>query len=126
VAEVLLTPHRSYLAPLESSLSAGRVRALAHITGGGIPGNLDRVLPADLDAVVRTAAWTPPVEFRVLGRESGAPGDELFRVFNMGIGMIAVVPPGEVERVASEVSAAGCETFVLGELVPGSGGVRLE
>jgi len=125
VADVLLTPHRSYLACLEPSLSGGRIRALAHITGGGIPGNLDRVLPPDLDAAVRTSAWTPSLEFEVMARESGAARDELFRVFNMGVGMIAIVPADEAGTVASETTAAGCETFPIGELVGGSGRVRL-
>jgi len=125
VADVLLTPHRSYLGYLEPGLTAGRIRALAHITGGGIPGNLDRVLPPDLDAAVRTSSWTPPLEFEVMERESGAPRDELFRVFNMGVGMIAIVSPDEADAAAAEATAAGCETFAIGEVVGGEGRVRL-
>lgn len=125
VADVLLTPHRSYLACLEPGLSSGRILALAHITGGGIPGNLDRVLPSHLDAAVRTSAWRPPVEFEVMGRESGAAREELFRVFNMGIGMIAIVSPDEADAVAAATTAAGCETVQIGELVEGTGHVRL-
>lgn len=125
VADVLLTPHRSYLACLEPALWAGRIRALAHITGGGIPGNLDRVLPLALDAEVRTSAWTPSVEFEVVARESGAAREELFRVFNMGVGMIAIVSPDEADTVVGETTAAGCDTFPIGELVGGEGRVRL-
>lgn len=126
VAEVLLRPHRSYLPILAPSLAAGRVRALAHITGGGIPGNLDRVIGPGLDAVVRPGAWPRPHEFEVIARESGADDAELFQTFNMGVGMIAVVREADVEPVLEQVRAAGCDAFACGELVDGSGAVRLE
>ena len=125
VSEVLLRPHRSYLPILAPSLDAGRIRALAHITGGGIPGNLDRVIGPGLDAVVRTDAWRRPHEFEVIARESGADEAELFRTFNMGVGMIAVVREAAVEPVLDQIREAGCEAFVCGELVEGRGEVRL-
>ncbi|WP_420634624.1 phosphoribosylformylglycinamidine cyclo-ligase [Candidatus Palauibacter sp.] len=126
VSEVLLRPHRSYLPILAPSLEAGRVRALAHITGGGIPGNLDRILDPDLDAVVRSDAWTRPHEFAVIARESGAEEAELFDTFNMGVGMIAVVRESDVGPVLDEVRGSGCDAFVCGELVEGAGKVRME
>lgn len=126
VAEVLLRPHRSYLSILTPSLDAGRIRALAHITGGGIPGNLDRVLGSELDAVVQIDAWPRPHEFDVIARESGADEAELFRIFNMGVGMVAVVREEEAGRVLDEIRDAGCEAFPCGELVAGSGRVHLE
>ena len=124
VADVLLRTHRSYLHALERSLDAGRIRALAHITGGGIPGNLDRVLGDACDAIVDTGTWDVPHEFRVMAEASGAPGRELFRTFNMGVGMVAAVRPGDAERTIEEIRAAGCEAFVCGEVVPGEGRVR--
>ena len=126
VAEVLLRPHRSYLSILAPSLDAGRIRALAHITGGGIPGNLDRVLGSELDAVVRTDAWPRPHEFDVIARESGADEAELFRTFNMGVGMVAVVRETDADSVLEQIRAAGCDAFACGEVVPGTGTVRLE
>lgn len=126
VVDVLLEPHRTYLPLLRPSLEAGRVRALAHITGGGIPGNLGRVLPERLDAVVRLEAWSPPAEFEVIARASRAPRQELYRTFNMGIGMIAIVRPDAAQTVSADVTAAGCEVFPCGEIVAGRGLVRLE
>ncbi len=126
VGEVLLRVHRSYLAALRGSCEAGLVRALAHITGGGVPGNLSRILPDDLDAVVDTDAWEIPAEFRSLAELGGTDRDEMFRTFNMGVGMVAVVRPEETEAVCEAVEAAGCPAFACGELVPGSGEVRLQ
>ena len=125
VADVLLRVHRSYLEPLRAACVRGRVRALAHITGGGIPGNLRRILPADLDAVVQTSSWAPLPEFVFLGRESGASPAELYRVFNMGLGMIAVVAPEDLEEVETGARAGGCATVRCGQLSEGSGEVRL-
>ncbi|MDH3733130.1 MAG: phosphoribosylformylglycinamidine cyclo-ligase, partial [Gemmatimonadota bacterium] len=126
VADVLLAPHRSYLRELEPSLDAGRIRALAHITGGGIPGNLDRVLGPSLDAVVDVDTWSIPNEFQVMAEASGAPAEELFRTFNMGVGMIAVVRADDAEAVLTEVGAAGGAAFICGSVVEGIGEVRLE
>jgi len=126
VAGALLRVHRSYLEPLRGVLEQGRVRALAHITGGGIPGNLSRVLPADLDAVVDPGSWEPPPLFRLLAEESRLEPGDLYETLNMGVGMIAVVR-GEEERAVLDdpgVQAAG--GFPCGEIRAGSGSVRLE
>ena len=126
VGEVLLRPHRSYLGVLRESCEERRLRALAHVTGGGLTGNVSRVLPADVDAVVDLESWEPGPEFRFLWRESGASRDEIYRTFNMGAGMVAVVAPEAVEAVVSSARAAGCEAWSCGELVGGTGRVRLE
>lgn len=126
VGEVLLRVHRSYLGVLSGPCADGRVRALAHITGGGIPGNLARVLPDDLDAVIDTGAWQPPAEFRSLAELSGAAPDEMYRTFNMGLGMVAAVRPEDVGAVVAASVAADCPIFPCGELVAGRGRVHLE
>lgn len=126
VGEVLLEPHRSYLAALEPSCRAGRVRALAHVTGGGIGGNLGRVLPDGLTAVVETASWKPAPEFVFMAEESGAPSEEMYRTFNMGVGMIAVVSAADEGAVQRDLADAGCEAVTIGRLVAGPGGVVLE
>lgn len=126
VGDVLLRVHRAYLPCLREVCASGRIRGLAHVTGGGIPGNLRRVLPGDLDARIETDSWEPSPEFRVLAEESGAPPEEMFRVFNMGIGMIAAVRASEMEEVRSRIEANGCPAFPCGELVEGSGKVWLE
>ena len=125
VADVLLRVHRSYLEVLRGACEQGRVRGLAHITGGGIPGNLGRVLPAEIDAVVDVESWAPPPEFRFLAEQSGAPPEEMYRVFNMGVGMIAVVSPDDVDAVEAAVRDGGCGTVRCGRLVEGSGQVRM-
>ena len=125
VGDVLLKTHRSYLRELEPSLDGGRIRALAHITGGGIPGNLDRVLDDSVDAVVWTDTWDVPNEFAVMAEASGAGRHELFQTFNMGVGMIAIVRPADVETVLAEVRGAGGAAFVCGEVEEGSGRVHM-
>ena len=126
VADVLLRVHLSYLRTLAPSCRAGGIRALAHITGGGIPGNLSRVLPPDRDAVVNVGSWDPGPVFGLLARESGLGQDDLYETLNMGIGMIAIVRPESVDEVLSRVAAEGTAGFVCGEIRDGSGGVRLE
>lgn len=122
VAEVLLAVHRSYAAALRPVL--GRVHGLAHITGGGIAGNLVRVLPEGVEAVVEAGAWEWPVPYRVMQAAGGVSTDEMREVFNLGVGMIAAVPPGEVEAVRAAASAAGVPTWVMGEVRPGARVVR--
>ncbi len=123
VADVLLAVHRSYFNCLDPLLSD--VKALAHITGGGLPGNLDRILPERCDAVVETSTWTIPHVFRVLGDAGSVAREEMFRTFNMGVGMVVVTAPDKADNVMRELVGGGCEPWVLGEVKPGSGRVRL-
>lgn len=125
VGDVLLRVHRSYLDVLRGPCREGRVRALAHVTGGGIAGNLERVLPDHLDAVVDVEGRSVPPEFEVVREGAGASRAEMYRVFNMGIGMIAVARSGDAGRLRSSVEGAGCPVERIGELVEGEGRVRL-
>lgn len=125
VGEILLRPHRSYLPVLRPACEADLVRALAHVTGGGLRGNLGRVLPPDLDAEVDLGSWAPGPEFRFLWRESGASLEEIYRTFNMGVGMVAVAAPEDVEALVATADRGGCEAWPCGSLVAGGGGVRL-
>ena len=97
LGETLLEPHRSYLDVLRPALDSGTVKALAHITGGGLPENLPRVLPAEVDAVIRLGSWPVSPLFR-LAREltPRMSTDELYRTLNMGIGMVVICAPGDV------------------------------
>jgi len=121
VADELLAVHRSYLALLLPLLDADRIRGLAHITGGGIPGNLPRVLPAGLGATVDRGAWAVPPVFRTLQEAGNVDRLEMDRVFNMGIGMIAVVRPEDADAVQTASEAAGVGARVIGEITPGEG-----
>jgi phosphoribosylformylglycinamidine cyclo-ligase len=124
VADVLLRVHRSYLPVLRDHLP--RIHALAHITGGGIPGNLDRALPPHLDARVFLDSWSVPDEFERLGAAGGVARDEMFRAFNMGVGMMVLIPRSEAEGVIATAATLGIAGWVAGEVVAGSGSVRLE
>ena len=126
VADVLLRVHRSYLPALTLPCERGEIRALAHITGGGIQGNLARVLPADCDAHVDVRTWTPGPVFDLLSRESGLEADDLYGTFNMGVGMIAVVADMDTESVLEEIRNAGAEAFACGDVTAGVGRVVLD
>jgi phosphoribosylformylglycinamidine cyclo-ligase len=126
VGEVLLRPHRSYLELLRGSCEAGRIRALAHVTGGGIPGNLGRVLPPGVSARVDTRAWTPAAEFGFIAEQSGASPEEMYRTFNMGAGMLAIVSPEAETDLCETIAQGGCTAFPCGEIVAGDGSVLLE
>jgi phosphoribosylformylglycinamidine cyclo-ligase len=123
VADVLLRVHRSYLAALRPLL--GRIHAMAHITGGGLPGNLNRAMPPALDAVVEAGSWPVPHEFQVLERAGNVARDEMLRAFNMGVGMVVVTPPGAAEAVVGGALASGIDAWIIGHTAPGTGGVRM-
>jgi len=121
VGEALLAPHRGYLAALEPLLERDKVRALAHITGGGFPGNIPRVLPEGLGALLRRGAWEVPPLFRLIQRGGAVPAEEMERTFNMGIGMVVVVSPGDLHEVEHSLERRGETSFVIGSVVAGSG-----
>ena len=120
VGQVLLAVHRSYAAAVRPVL--GEVHALAHVTGGGIAGNLVRVLPAGVEAVVDAGSWPWPPLFRVLMRAGRVRRDELRRVFNLGVGMIAVVARDTVESAIRAAQRAHVEAWIIGEIRPARAG----
>jgi len=122
VAQVLLDVHRSYAAAVNPVLS--RLHALAHITGGGIPGNLVRALAEGCEAVVDARAWRWPPVFRVLMRAGAVSLGEMRRVFNLGIGMIAVAARDDTEAVIAAAKRAGVEAWIIGEIRPGPTAVK--
>jgi phosphoribosylformylglycinamidine cyclo-ligase len=121
VGRALLAPHRSYLAALEPLLERDKVRALAHITGGGFPGNLPRVLPPGLSARVRRGSWEVPPLFRLIQRGGGIADDEMLRTFNMGVGMVVVVSAADLHEVEHSLERRGETSFVIGSVAAGSG-----
>ena len=124
VADVLLAVHRSYLRALVPVLDV--THAMAHITGGGLPGNVNRALPESCDAVVDTSSWRVPDHFQVLQRAGDVPRDEMFRTFNMGVGMVVITGARSADAVISSARAAGVEAWVAGQVVRGSGSVILD
>jgi phosphoribosylformylglycinamidine cyclo-ligase len=125
----LLVPTRIYVRPILSLLRKYRhkrpIKALAHITGSGLPGNVPRVLPPGVDAVLHKKSWEVPPIFRHIQRIGKVPEAEMFRVFNMGIGMIMVVSPHFVDAALEHLEEAGCPGRVVGEIVEGRGRVKL-
>jgi phosphoribosylformylglycinamidine cyclo-ligase len=121
VADQLLAPHTSYLEAMQDI----PWKAAAHITGGGIPGNLPRVLPEGCRAIVRRRSWEVPPVFRALQAHGGIEDREMFRTFNMGIGYVLVAPPAHADRVMAALATAGQAVHVLGEIVSGERGVEL-
>ncbi|HWL38764.1 MAG TPA: phosphoribosylformylglycinamidine cyclo-ligase [Gemmatimonadaceae bacterium] len=123
VSDVLLSEHRSYLGALKPVLDS--VHAMAHITGGGLPGNVDRAIPASLDAAIDTSSWEVPAVFRILQSAGNVDRAEMYRTFNMGVGMVVICASRDVESVLAAASLAEVPAWVLGSLRPGTGAVSL-
>jgi phosphoribosylformylglycinamidine cyclo-ligase len=120
IGEELLEPHRSYLPIVRPLLDGGRIKGMAHITGGGITDNLPRVLPHGTAAVVDVASWDVPPLFRWLQRNGQVPIEDMMRTFNMGIGLIVVTARDKAEPFMEELAArGGRDARVIGEIVPG-------
>ncbi len=122
VGDALLAVHRSYAAAVRPVL--GRIHGLAHITGGGIPGNLVRVLPPDCAAEIEPRSWPPAPLFGLLQRGGRVSDEEMRDVFNLGVGLIAAVPAEAVSAVRAAASAAGVETWTIGAVRQGPAAVR--
>jgi phosphoribosylamine--glycine ligase/phosphoribosylaminoimidazole synthetase len=119
LGDTLLRPHRNYLPVLDKVLRSGRVKALAHITGGGLPENLPRVLPDGVDARIQLGSWPVPPLFRLVREITvGMPTDELYRTLNMGVGMVLVCSPAEADAVQGLIDEP---SWRIGELVAAGG-----
>ncbi len=128
VGEILLQPHRGYLrtlAPLLGSAGGSAVKGLAHITGGGLTENLPRVLPAGRSARIERGAWMVPPIFRYLQRTGDVSDDDMFRTFNMGIGMVLVCAPAAVDDVQARIVETGeLNAAIIGRVTDGDGQVE--
>ena len=125
LGEALLKPHRSYL-PLLKSLILDHpdvIKGLAHLTGGGFIENIPRILPPNLNAVIDTRSWPVPPLFKLIQQKGSIKEDEMYRVFNMGIGMVAIVGRGHVTRFRSSIPE---DTWIIGHLVRGQQKVVLQ
>ena len=126
LGDALLEPHRSYLPLIAPLLGAGRIKAMAHITGGGITENLPRVLPHGTAAVIDTATWEVPPIFRWLQSAGTIPVDDMRRTFNMGVGLIIVTARDQAEPLIGELTArGGRDSRVIGQIVSGDAPVVL-
>lgn len=120
-ADVMLSIHRSYLRGLRPVLP--KIHAMAHITGGGLPGNLSRALPSNANAVIDAGTWEVPTVFSVLEAAGKVPRDEMFRVFNMGVGMVVIAPASHADEIIGSARVAGAVGWVMGEVKSGTGEV---
>lgn len=126
VADALLAPHRCYLPLLEEALDLGLVKAMAHITGGGLTDNVPRVLPQGTAVRIRLGSWPLPPLFRYLRARGQVSEPEMLRTFNLGIGMVVMVGRDDLERAREGFTRAGESPIVLGEVVSGDGRVHYE
>ncbi len=121
LGEVLLRPTRLYGPEVLGALRHGGVHGISHITGGGIPGNVPRMLGAGLMARLDRRSWQVPPEFDLLLAAGGVPQEEAFEVFNMGLGLVLAVESGEAPRILEEIAAQGGHPRVVGEVAVGEG-----
>ena len=126
VGELLLAVHRSYLKPVATLMKQVRVRGLAHITGGGFPDNVPRVLPAGLSAVFDRSSWKVPALFAFLQQAGKVDREEMYRVFNMGIGMVVIVRAAEADRAMAVLRACRAQPVRIGRIEKGREPVRLD
>jgi len=125
VGDVLLSPHPWYGREVAAAREAGDVRAMAHITGGGLPGNLIRVLPEGARADIRIGSWPVPAVFQSLVDAGGVAADESHRVWNMGIGYVLVVKRDDAGAVEKALRSKGHDAYRIGDIVAGEREVRL-
>jgi len=125
VQAALLAEHKCYAKVAAPLLEAGIVTGMAHITGGGLPGNVNRML-SDTDALIDTTSWQVPGLFRLLVDGGDVERSEAFKAFNMGVGLVIAVDPADEAEAMSLLIEGGEQPWRIGELVAGTGEVRLE
>lgn len=125
LADELLRPSVIYAPAILELIEEVGVHAVAHITGGGLPGNVPRVIARDLDAVFEAGSWVEPPIFAEIQESGTVDRSEMYRVFNMGLGMVVAVAPEDASRATESLHRSGHRAVVVGSLQPGSGSVRL-
>ncbi|MEV0721915.1 phosphoribosylformylglycinamidine cyclo-ligase [Micromonospora purpureochromogenes] len=125
LGEELLTPTKIYAQDCLKLIAEAEVRALAHVTGGGIPGNLVRVLPEHVDAVVNRSTWKPQPVFDLIQTKGRIEDPEMEATFNMGVGMFAIVSAEDADRALATLTGRGVDAWQAGEIIEGSGNVQM-
>ena len=125
VADALLAIHKSYGPSVLPLLGRGAIHGMAHITGGGFTGNVNRSLPSHLNAIIDTSAWNVPPLFRFLVKTGGLEEFESYRTFNMGIGLVMMVDAEQAGKITDALTASGEVVYRIGRVAGGSGEVRL-
>ncbi|OZV80124.1 phosphoribosylformylglycinamidine cyclo-ligase [Micromonospora echinospora] len=125
LGEELLTPTKIYAQDCLKLIAEAEVRAIAHVTGGGIPGNLVRILPETVDAVVDRATWKPQPIFDLIQAKGRIEDSEMESTFNMGVGMFAIVSAEDADRALATLAGRGVDAWQAGEVIEGTGNVRM-
>jgi phosphoribosylformylglycinamidine cyclo-ligase len=125
LGEELLTPTKIYAKDCLGLIEETDVRAFSHVTGGGIPGNLNRVLPTTMDAIVDRSTWRPQSIFDLIQAKGRIEDSEMEATFNMGVGMFAIVSSDDADRAMAYLTGRGVEAWQVGEVVEGSGEVQM-
>ncbi|MEH0970109.1 phosphoribosylformylglycinamidine cyclo-ligase [Micromonospora sp. CPCC 205546] len=125
LGEELLTPTKIYAQDCLKLIAEAEVRSIAHVTGGGIPGNLVRVLPEHVDAVVNRSTWKPQPIFDLIQSKGRIEDPEMEATFNMGVGMFAIVSAEDADRALATLTGRGVEAWQAGEIIEGSGNVQM-
>ncbi|MBM7491806.1 phosphoribosylformylglycinamidine cyclo-ligase [Micromonospora luteifusca] len=125
LGEELLTPTKIYAKDCLKLIAEAEVRALSHITGGGIPGNLVRVLPEHVDAVVNRSTWKPQPIFDLIQSKGRIDDQDMESTFNMGVGMFAIVSAEDADRALATLTGRGVEAWQAGEIIEGTGNVQM-
>lgn len=124
LGEELLRPTRIYVKAFQYLKDKIKIKGMAHITGGGIPGNLPRIFPKGVYAEIKTGSWPVPKIFDFIEKTGNIPEDEMKKTFNMGIGYVIVIPIGEAEKSISLLKKSGYSAFIIGSVKKGGRGVR--
>lgn len=122
--EALLTPTKIYVRAIKTLLQEVELKAAAHITGGGLPENIERLLPGGLDTLIDTSAWPVPPVISELQRLGGISDEEMFHAFNMGLGMVVFVDAGAAPEAVSVLRDAGEQAVIIGRVADGEGKLR--
>ncbi|RYG45616.1 phosphoribosylformylglycinamidine cyclo-ligase, partial [bacterium] len=125
IGEALLVPHRCYVPAVLPLLEDERIYGIAHITGGGLYDNIPRVLPSDLRVVIERRAWTPPTLFGLIQQLGGIDASEMYRAFNMGIGMVLLVDRAAAPGIVARLNESGETAAIIGEIQSGSQDVQI-
>jgi phosphoribosylformylglycinamidine cyclo-ligase len=126
VGEALLEPTRIYARDVLALLDEVPLKAVAHITGGGLPGNVPRNLPEGTRALIRSGSWEIPPIFDLIQREGSVARDEMYRTFNMGLGLVLVLPAGSAEAARASLGRRGLASWVVGGIQAGTGEATCE
>jgi len=124
VGEALLAPHRSYLKAVRPLIAERLIKGMAHITGGGITENLPRTLPRGCSAAVNRKSWTVPPLFTLLQQRGAISTDEMYRAFNMGVGLILICAAADADHVIKRLEQSGERSILMGQVVAGDRDVR--